>query len=195
MDGLQGTALRRPDTAPATPPPGSFEFATVFASREVGDVKAFAVGADAACFAVRGKGLRKWGARSGAVQPFPAGVEGLDAVILAVAVVGGNLWAADGRGNVAVFDAASGDVLLRPFSAHNGEIRAIAASPHGGYVVTGGTDFQTRTWGPLGERLGGSGQHKARENGAPPARPAGGASPRPPPRICLSLWPQPKTRI
>lgn len=162
-----GTAIKRPVTATSAVPLGGFHWATVhsFPARDIGDIKAFDVRGDVCCFSARGKGLTKWNAAEGTPLPFPAATEGLGALILTVSLVGNNLWAADSAGNVAIFDAYTGALVARPFSAHNGEVRCIMPEPSGNYVVTGGQDFQLRTWGPSGERLASSGHHKV-GNGA-----------------------------
>ena len=88
---------------------------------------------------------RVWDAASGAAVSTLAGDGGLDAV--ALDPTGRRLVAVpDGPGDVArVFDPDTGTETAR-LKGHVGRVRAVAFSPDGDRVVTGGGDNTARVW-------------------------------------------------
>ncbi|MGB3201717.1 MAG: GUN4 domain-containing protein [Nodosilinea sp.] len=74
----------------------------------------------------------------------------LRAETLAFSANGQTLWAGFDNGELAIWDADQG-TLLKRWSAHRGEVRAMAHSRDGTYVYTGGADGTVKIWSPRGQ--------------------------------------------
>mmetsp|Transcript_20800 Transcript_20800/g.65841 ORF Transcript_20800/g.65841 Transcript_20800/m.65841 type:complete len:245 (+) Transcript_20800:168-902(+) len=85
-----------------------------------------------------------------------------DSVILSLACIGGDdLWAGLGSGNIVVYSAANGELVIAPFQAHTGKVTVIVSGAEGSPVaaISGGVDFQVKAWSKDGELLGQHGAH------------------------------------
>jgi DNA-binding SARP family transcriptional activator/WD40 repeat protein len=71
---------------------------------------------------------------------------GFDAERLAVSPDGRRVAVTGRRGQVALVDAASGELLRRPVSGHDGPVASIAYSRDGGTIATGGDDGRVSVW-------------------------------------------------
>eukprot|EP00854_Cymbomonas_tetramitiformis_P017508 gene17508-20845_t len=84
-----------------------------------------------------------------------------DKAVTALACVKGELWAGTATGDLAVYNLANGELVVKPFLAHKDGVFCITAAHtgDGAVVVTGGADFQVKVWGPGGAPWASSGQH------------------------------------
>ncbi|GIL63528.1 hypothetical protein Vafri_17568 [Volvox africanus] len=131
-------------------PPGAFSWATVYSfnEKEGGQVKAACVGGNY-IYTTSRAGVRRWDTVTGSSSEFiPSGT--LPGLVHAIAVVGPTIWACTGDGKVALYDVASGDLKVKTFAAHQGEVLCIAPGPNNAYVITGGVDFNAKSWQPDG---------------------------------------------
>ncbi len=74
----------------------------------------------------------------------------LRAETLAFSANGQTLWAGLDNGELAIWDTDQG-TLLKRWSAHQGEVSAMAHSRNGTYVYTGGADGTVKIWSPNGQ--------------------------------------------
>eukprot|EP00198_Chlamydomonas_reinhardtii_P010605 XP_001699942.1 predicted protein [Chlamydomonas reinhardtii] len=49
-------------------------------------------------------------------------------------------------GKIALYDTNTGDIKVKTFVAHQGEVLCITPGPGNAYVITGGVDFNARSW-------------------------------------------------
>ncbi|GIL95063.1 hypothetical protein Vretimale_1083, partial [Volvox reticuliferus] len=134
-------------------PPGAFSWATVYSFNEKdgGQVKAACVSGNCIYTTTRA-GVRRWDTATGSSSELiPSGT--LPGLVHAIAVVGPTIWACTGDGKVALYDAASGDLKVKTFAAHQGEVLCIALGPNNAYVITGGVDFNAKSWQPDGSPI------------------------------------------
>lgn len=74
-------------------------------------------------------------------------------------VVQDTVWACTGDGKIALFDVNTAELKTKTFAAHQGEILCVRPGPGDQYVVTGGVDFNTKSWQPNGTPLVASKYH------------------------------------
>ncbi|GFR48421.1 hypothetical protein Agub_g10316, partial [Astrephomene gubernaculifera] len=140
-------------------PSGAFNWATIhqFGEREGGQVKC-ACAHGAHIYTTSRAGIRRWEAATGScTELIPAG--SLPGLVHAIALVGGAVWACTGDGRAALYDAVTGEQRGKTFSAHQGEVLCVAAGPGDAYVITGGVDFNAKSWQPSGAPIAAAKYH------------------------------------
>lgn len=137
---------------------GSLSWATVhhFDEREAGKNKCVTLHEGSLYAATTGEGVRKWNARTGAMETvLPSSL--FSDPIHSLCVVGHCLWVNTGSntssGNIVIYDLETGQVKVKAFAAHKSEVTCMAAGPGDKYVVTGGVDFNVKLWTPEGSPI------------------------------------------